>query len=53
MFSLTIYEVELKTKCNISEVNIQRRAMDRYSFGLDDVVNKSARKTSPALYQKR
>ena len=49
---LTIYVVELKTKCNISEVYIERKAMNPYSFGLDEVVNEGAGKTRPALYQK-
>ena len=49
---LTIYKVELKTKRDINEVNIQRRAMNPYPFGLDDTVNEGARKTRPALYQK-
>ena len=40
---LTIYEVELKTERNISEVNIQWRAMNPYPFGLDDAVNEGAR----------
>ena len=47
-----IYEVKLKTKCNISEVNIQRREINPYPFGLDDAVNEGARKTRPVLYQK-
>lgn len=49
---LTIYEVELKTKRNISEVNIQRRAMNSYPFGLDYAINEGTRKTRPVLYQK-
>ena len=50
---LTIYEVELKTKRNISEVNIQRRAMNSYPFGLDYAINEGTRKTRPVLYQKK
>lgn len=49
---LLIYEVELKTKHNINEVDLQRRVMNPYPFGLDDAVNEGARETRPALYQK-
>ena len=49
---LLIYEVELKTKCNISGVRIQRRVIDPYPLGLDHAVNEGARKTRPAFDQK-
>ena len=47
-----IYKVELKTKCNISGVNIQRRVLNTYPFGLDHAVNEGASKTRPAFDQK-
>ena len=46
---LMVYEVKLKTKCNISGVDIQLRAMNSYPFGLDEAVNEGARKTCPTL----
>ena len=46
---LMVYEVKLKTKCNISGVNTQLRAMNPYPFGLDEAVNEGARKTRPTL----
>ena len=47
-----IYKVELKTKCNISGVDIQRRVLNTYPFGLDHAINEGASKTRPAFDQK-